>query len=307
MKTINTLFLLLAISGFTFLSYPQDEGDTLQTKAEDECSSDSSELFDFDFDWDKDKMDFGLKGSPTISLNYGQSKINLSSFNSDFRNTNNPELKLGYTDIRASKYSEDVLRYRFNHIFLGNFFTRVKNENSANPNIQTDMWRFGFGWASGYGYDLGKSSIIPFHSTSLAWSRVKFKDMPTNLEEAKIAERYNESFRFGSGAEAGIRFKIIPLISVDVSYERSIIFERHLFWKWAGSGIIEAASQGMLDHFIGKIGKSSPIALPIVSMILKSALSYGIYELRQEKMNWPFNSAAPLSYDQFKVGMTFNF
>ena len=82
---------------------------------------------------------------------------------------------------------------------------------------------------------------------------------------------------------------------------------RHLFWKWAGSGIIEAASQGMLDHFIGKIGKSSPMALPIVSVILKSALSYGIYELRQEKMNWPFNSAAPLSYDQWKVGVTFNF
>ena len=136
---------------------------------------------------------------------------------------------------------------------------------------------------------------------------MRFKDATLSLDDAQIADRYNEAFRFGTGAEAGVRFKIIPLISLDVSYERSAIFERHLFWKWAGSGIIEMASQGMLDHFINKIGKSSPAALPIVSVILKSALSYGIYELRQERMNWPFKSAAPLSYDQFKVGVTFNF
>lgn len=173
--------------------------------------------------------------------------------------------------------------------------------------MTTDMWRFGFGGATGYGYDLGESAIIPYHSTSISWSRVKFKDALSDSSDAVIANRFNESFRFGSATESGIKIQIIPLISLDVSYERSIIFERHLFWKWAGGGIIEAASQGMLDHFIGKIGKSSPLALPIVSVILKSALSYGIYELRQEKMNWPFNSAAPLSYDQWKVGVTFNF
>lgn len=177
----------------------------------------------------------------------------------------------------------NILKYKFNYTFIGNYFTKDKNDNSRNMTI--DMWRFGFGWASGYGYDLGQSSIIPYNSTSIAWSRVKFKDALTSLDDAQITERYNESLRFGTGAEAGIKFIIIPLVSLDVSYERSIIFERHLFWKWVESGIIEAASQGMLDRFIGKIGKSSPLALPIVSFILKRALSYGIYELRQEKIN----------------------
>lgn len=301
MQILKLLFVFILLLGIQ--SYPQNEIDSLSTKNEEEFFGDQDDWLDFN--WEGDKL--FLRGSPSISLGFGQSQVNHKNLRSSFTKPNLLELKLGYTNIRPSKYSEDILKYKFNHIFLSNFFTKSKGVNSLSNDVRTDMWRFGFGNASGYGYDLGSSAIIPYHSTSLSWSRVKFKDTLTSLDDAQIAERYNESFRFGTGAEAGIKFKIVPLVSLDVSYERTIIFERHLFWKWAGSGIIEAASQGMLDHFIGKIGKSSPMALPIVSVILKSALSYGIYELRQEKMNWPFSSAAPLSYDQWKVGVTFNF
>lgn len=307
MSVIKLLTLFILISCFGFYSFPQEENDTLSIHHEGDSASESEECNDFDFDWGREAVDIGINGSPTISVSYGQSQTGLKNFSGSFTNLNLLELKLGYTNIRPSKYSEDVLKYKFNHIFLGNFFTKLKDDNSLTKDIRTDMWRFGFGWSSGYGYDLGCSSIIPYHSTSMAWSRVEFKDSPINPVDKQTTDRYDQSFRFGTGVEAGIKFKIIPLVSLDVSYERSIIFERHLFWKWAGSGILEAASQGILGHFIGKIGKSSPLALPIVSVILKSALSYGIYELRQEKMNWPFNSASPLSYDKFKVGVTFNF
>jgi hypothetical protein len=85
------------------------------------------------------------------------------------------------------------------------------------------------------------------------------------------------------------------------------VYERHLFWKWAGSGIIELASQGLLDAFIREILKSTPAAGPVVFFILKSALGYGLYELRQEKMNWPFSSAPPMAFDNIKFGVTFVF
>lgn len=307
MSLIKLLTVIFISSCFGFYSFPQEENDSLATQENTEEMEEWEDCHSFNFDWEEEANQFGLKGSPTISLSYGQSQINLKNFSSSFSDPQFPEVKLGYTTVRMSKYSDDILKYRFNNIFLGNFFTRVNSDNSSNRDMRTDMWRFGLGWSSGYGFDLGKSSILPYHSTSIAWSRVNFKDTPLNPADKQIVDLYDQSFRFGTGAEAGVRFKIIPLISLDVSYERSIIFERHLFWRWAGSGIIEMASQGMLDHFIGKIGKSSPAALPIVSVILKSALSYGIYELRQERMNWPFKSAAPLSYDQFKVGVTFNF
>lgn len=307
MPFIKLLSIILLSSCFSFYSLAQENEDSVLTATEANCDSDSEDWVDFEFDWEDEATEFRFHGSPTIALSFGQSQVNLENFSGSFSKPNYPEVKLGYTSLHESKYSEDILKYRFNNIFLGNSFTKTNSANSSSKDIRTDMWRFGFGWASGYGYDLGQSSIIPYHSTSMAWSRVQFKDELQNPSDAAFAERFNEAFRFGSGAESGVRFNIIPLISLDLSYERSIIFERHMFWKWAGSGIIEAATQGMLDHFIKKIGKSSPAALPIVSFILKSALSYGIYELRQEKMNWPFKSAAPLAYDQFKVGMTFNF
>jgi opacity protein-like surface antigen len=301
MSTFKLLLVIVLFLGIQI--FAQEESDSLSTNKKRECISDKEDWFDFD--WEKDG--FGLRGSPTISLIYGQSKIRHKNFTQDFTDPKLIELKLGYTTLRPSKYSEDILRYKYSNVFLSNYFTKSNSDNSISKNIRTEMWRFGLAWTTGYGYDLGELSIIPYNSASISWSRVKFKDVLLDSIDANIAERYNESFRFGTGAEAGVKIQIIPLISLEAGYERSIIFERHLFWKWAGSGIIEVASQGALDHFIKKIGKSTPAALPIVSFVLKSALSYGIYELRQEKMNWPFNGAAPLSYDQWKVGVTFSF
>ncbi|HSL88694.1 MAG TPA: hypothetical protein VK870_05295, partial [Ignavibacteriaceae bacterium] len=125
--------------------------------------------------------------------------------------------------------------------------------------------------------------------------------------DADIINLYDESFRFGTSGEGGLRIQFIDNIAIEAGYERAIVFQRHLFWKWAGSTVIEGTAQGLLDTFINEVFKSSPAAGPIVNFLLKNALAYGIYELRQEKMNWPFSSEAPLTFDQFKVGVTFVF
>jgi hypothetical protein len=309
MSSIKLLLSVTIFFLFGFYSFPQDKSDTSSTHNKGENATESKECHnnDFDFDWEEEAMAFMLKGSPTMSLNYGQSQISHKNITSSFTDPNLLELRLGYTYIRNSKYSEDILKYRFNHLFLSNFYTDDNNDNSINDEIKTNMWRFGIGWSSGYGYDLGKFSITPYYSYSLAWSQVKFNDATLDSADKLIADRYNETFRFGTGSEVGVNFRFIPMLSLDVAYERSIIFERHLFMKWVGSGLIEAISQGLLDTFIGRIAKSSPAALPIINVLLKGALAYGLYELRQEKMNWPFPSAPPMSYDQWKVGVTFNF
>lgn len=139
------------------------------------------------------------------------------------------------------------------------------------------------------------------------WTRIVFPDDSLNSNNERIKQLYDEAFRFGTSSEAGVRIQPIKLIIFEAGYERAIVFERHLFWKWAGSGIIEVAANGLLDVFIKEIFKSTPAAGPIVFFVLKSALNYGIYELRQDKMNWPFSSAPPVAFDNVKFGVTFTF
>ena len=120
-------------------------------------------------------------------------------------------------------------------------------------------------------------------------------------------DEISESVRFGTTAEGGIRFETGKIVSLEAGYERSIIFPRHLFGKWVISAILEDVAQSFVDRFVDEIFDSSPQVAPVVNFVLKNALSYGIYELRQDKMNWPFNTEPGIGYDQFKFGVTFVF
>ena len=246
-----------------------------------------------------------FEGSPTISFDYGFSKMSLKNFDEKFANPNLIELRLGYTTLKDNEDS-DILDYKFHYLYLSNFSTNLSNQSNS-PDLKTDMWRFGFGRSTGYGYKINSLAIIPYHTYSFEWTRIKMKDTPINPADQGTINLFNQSYRFGTSFEGGVRFRVIQNLMIDAGYERSIIFPRHLIWKWLGSVVIEAAGQGAIDRFVDKIVDSSPYAAPVVSFVLKNALSYGIYELRQEKMNWPFYSEPPLAYDQFKIGLTFVF
>ncbi|MCL5030040.1 MAG: hypothetical protein M1480_13585 [Bacteroidetes bacterium] len=248
-----------------------------------------------------------FKGKPTISLNYGLSKLSTKNFDENFAKPNLLELKLGYTHENNNDVEENILDYNYKYFYISNISTNLSGGSSNSSDLKTDLWRFGFGRASGYGYELGSAAIIPYHTYSFEWSRLRMKDNPLTANDQGTTNLYNDSFRFGTSSEAGIRFKVIPNLILEAGYQRSIIFPRHIFWKWVGSSLIEAAGQWGIDGFVNEILDSSPYAVPVVNFVLKNALSYGIYELRQEKMNWPFDTVAPLSYDQFKFGLTFVF
>jgi hypothetical protein len=40
---------------------------------------------------------------------------------------------------------------------------------------------------------------------------------------------------------------------------------------------------------------------------LKGAYQYAFYTLTKDKMNWPFNTESPLTYENFKFGVTLTF
>ena len=216
-------------------------------------------------------------------------------------------MKLGKT--YQHDYNEDsrILKYRMSFLFLDKVTSELApDEDNA---IMSESWRWGIGRSTGYGYKMGSAAIIPYNSNSFTWTRLDADESLANLDAAVIPviERYNNLYCFGNTTEAGIKIQIIPAVSVEPSFERTIVYERHLFWKWGGSMLIESVGQSLIDEFVEEIIDSSPYAGPAVNFLLKNAFSYGMYELRKEQMNWPFPSAPGLLYDQFKIGMTFVF
>ncbi|MCJ7553366.1 MAG: hypothetical protein MUO34_05720 [Ignavibacteriaceae bacterium] len=263
--------------------------------------------------WEFNDFDFSFrKSQPTISLQYGLSKVQRDDLNLSITDPALFELKLGYIKDKKAWKTDDIVKHNFRYIFLSNISNDISGNDGSVDNLATNTWRFGFGRSSGYGYKLSESAaIIPYYTYTLNWSRVDFtkQDILTLVPDPNddILNYYDESFRFGTSSEGGLRIKFIDNIALEAGYERAIVFQRHLFWKWAGSAVIEVAAQGLLDTFINEIFKSSPAAGPIVNFVLKNALAYGIYELRQEKMNWPFSSEPPLAFDNIKFGVTFVF
>jgi Outer membrane protein beta-barrel domain len=273
--------------------------------------NDSTNTNDDEWKWEGFKKQMGifdenLHKAPTISLDYGLSKINLKDFNRSFAKPNLIELKIGYTTQKAAHIF--LLNQNYNYAYLADVTTDLSNSSATVNDLKSQMWRFGFGFSSGYGYKIGSGAdITPYYTFGFGWSYLHLKDSFANTNDQKLIDPFNNSFRFGTHMEGGLRVRLIPMLSVEAGYERAIIFRRHLFWKWAGSTLIEVLAQGFMDEFVDQIAKSTPGATPVISFLLKNGLAYGIYELRQSKMNWPFKTDPPLAYDQFKFGVTLTF
>ena len=252
--------------------------------------------------WEKE-----LHGSSTISFNYGFSQMSLKDLSAGFEDPNMLELKIGYTSLKDSWGSEDIFRYNYRYLVVSNFSNKLAGNSNENQGLKSSLWRIGFGRSTGFGYKIGSSAIIPYYTYSVDWSKLNMEDTPKSVSDQKLLSLYDGTFRFGTGFEGGIRFQVIKPLTVEAAYQRMIIFRRHLFWKWLGSIAIESAGQWLIDEFVDEVMDSSPYAVPVVNFVLKNALAFGAYQLRKDKMNWPFDSEPPLSYNQFKVGLTFVF
>ena len=263
------------------------------------------------WDWEWDDVDEWVSWStkkPTTSLNYGLSNISRDDVQESFADNALIELKLGYTSSKTTSYADYIEKLNYNYAFLNYNSTSLAGGTNDTSEIETKNWQFGLGWSKGYGYKIGsQSAIIPYYSSTLSFTEIDFQNDSLNTNDEDIMNRYNGTFRFGSSSEFGVRGQITNLLILEAGYETAAVFEGWLFWKWAGSAVIEVAANGVLDVFIKEVFKSSPAAGPIVFFVLKGALGYGLYELRKGEMNWPFPSAPPVTMDNFKFGMTFTF
>lgn len=289
---------------------------SLQVTAQDTKSSevtDSSKIKkdkdDFD-DWNDYKNTFSEK--PTIQLIYSwnQGDYNKDIFSADFENINAAEVRIGWTKQKSLLENSNIHKFKYPYFFF-NFMEKTLNSkeislNDSNKYITKNV-QFGFAEMKGYGYQFTpKSGLYLYHGGGISWNSINYENKPDSMNNS-VLETYKGIMRFGQNFESGLKFQVYSPVSITASYNRSIVYPRHLFLQWAVGGLIEGIGQGIVDEFSKAVIKSSPKLGPIVNFVLKTGVSYGFYELRKTKMNWPFNSVSPLMYDSWKIGMSFEF
>ncbi len=296
---------LLFLSMFMFVLagalYAQDEEITGEKVTEHEG-------WDKGMGW-KPEMRFG---DPAIELHYGIVKpgFHEDAFSGDITSTFSGEIRLG--NVRLTQMSKNVVKYRFPYLFIGRISDDFGELDLKPSELIAENWKFGSSSSNGYGYNFGEhTNLIFYNTTGVVWSFLNFPNHKLiglqGDDLTRVTDFGDEVMRFGDTYDVGIRFYPIKILAVNVGYEGTMVFPRHLFWKWAVSEIIEGAASGLIDNFARKVFEATPEALPVVAVVLKGAVNYAMFELRKGDMNWPFETAAPFTFETFKVGLNFTF
>jgi len=288
--------------------YGQDSTDTYQSDDKEW----HNHKWKWNWNWDFDNFNDEFDQRPMIEANYGLSNPKHKSFTKDISKTGLIEFKIGFSRLESENNDEKINyinQLDDKYFFFSKISTNLLSKKSKVDGFTSDLIRFGFARREGYGYDAGVVSIIPYHSDGFLWSKLNNfdKSVITSPSDLKITKRYLNSFRFSTLTEGGVKFEIAKSVSFDASYEAGVVFPRYLIWKHLGSLALEAAGYGLIDNFVDKIFERSSPAAPIVNFILKNGYSYGFYLMKKENMNWPFNTETPLTYESFKLGITFLF
>lgn len=265
-------------------------------------------------DWGKFEVDFGKY--PYLETTYGIGNAKLKSFNADFHETGLVELRLGYRSV-DEYYDDYIVKSKDNFTFFQYISPELKSKNLDNSKLDLNAWRFGFGNLSGFGYKIGKVSIIPYTEMNFVWTKLEHKNLSdyvlhvNNFEKRLIdttpIDIYEDNFRFGTTSSIGAKVELASSLSLNNSYDFSVVYPRHLFWKNTGSLVIEAIGGGFIDYFVEEVMDTSPAAGPVINILLKGSLSYAFYSLRRDNMNWPFGGEKPITFEHYRIGLTFTF
>lgn len=263
-------------------------------------------------------LDIDRDATPFIEFSFGQPQFEIKNFNGNFAKSGMIGLKLGYSSNFG--YWEDYLLEREDHYLIAEYLSSdIASDNALLTEFDNNLWIFGIGKREGIGYDFEDFSFIPYIESNLIWGRLKTANTPlapiagdTTVvngynDDINTINLYNEAFRFGTSNTVGMKLNIADFVDITGGYQFATIMPRHLVWKQLGSFAIETAGLALLDSFVEEITDSSPAAGPVMSALLKGAYMYAFYRLKQDKMNWPFTSEAPLSYETFNVGLTLTF
>jgi len=212
------------------------------------------------------------------------------------------EGKLGYSEIEPYKRFAHSLDERYVYGSYLEKDLRFVDKDERTGNVDTKYIRFGVGNRLGFGYKVGPTRLLLYNQNALAWTEME-SERPEGLAQSDIdiLDRYENFYRFGTLAEAGLKFDLFKSFYANASLEGAVIFPRHIFWEWLGSAMLQYGALGAISAFSERIVDSHPIIGPLLFFVLKNGVSYLFYMGMQDDMNWPFTSEAPLTLESFKL------
>lgn len=253
-----------------------------------------------------------VENRPVIAVHYGLSSLDHDEVDPSFAPHGALDIRLGYSKRKPLRFHDGLFEREEGYVFLETQTIDVAIEDAAVDELETESWRFGACFPSGYGYDLGDSdaSIFLYHSGGLGWSTMDLQSSWELLPEERdshYVHQFDDETRFGTTWEAGVRIAPTKMLALETGYQGALVFPRTQFWYFAFGTAVEAFALEAVNGFVDAISETSPHAVPIVHFLLANGVSYGFHELRKEKMHWPIDSAAPLTYDTVKFGISFTF
>lgn len=298
--TISLILFLFNFSQVNLLAQEEETVDTIYIDNDFEINIDDElkELFEL-----KD-FSFKQKTHPFLKVNYGFTKFSHKSSLQKFNDVGNIELKLGYTRSK-SKYKKYIFSVKERFVSINFNDKKYYKTTTKNP-IELSNIQIGFGNGESFGYKMRNFKISFGTGKEFKWTKTSFNRM-TIGKDTLILDFYRDAFRFGDASASDITLEFFDFIGLNFNYNYGIVFPRHLFWKHLGSLVLEEATRSILSNYLDNVFKMRPAAGPVINFILRSSLSYLFYELKKDKMNWPFNTVSPLAYDSYRIGLKLTF
>lgn len=303
MKKFIVLAALVCMLAPSVQAFQQDTTDQIDT------------LMEIFFD---DHPDRSLrKRSPRLQLSYGTLSFQRKGLNGSLNEITNYGASVGMEDARSIRGNQSIVRYQNNGLFFQygaakpvSGLTPIDDSIVNSTTTSMNIYSFGFIDESGYGYKLGDGGALKLLvGKNALWSSVDpiSFDGTISGEARQTVRDFTGSIRFGATMNPTIEFQIMKPLSLRAGYTWTQIYPRHMFWYWAGSEIIEGIADGIVMASVKAFGKASPASLPVMNFVLRNAVAYGFKTLRKDKMNWPFDTAAPMNVTGYNIGISLNF
>lgn len=252
--------------------------------------------------------------SPRIDLSASVGSFSRLSLNPNSKESytfNEPdvfELKAGYVKEKRS-----VLRSIVKTSYSYFTFRYMGNENNLldlpDPLLNIDFHgkQLGFGNESAMGWKICNGfDILLTNADNYHWTHTKFiKDNDAHFGDKR--DRFHDKVSYGTSFESGITLNLFNSVGVNASYEQNHLLPAYMTWYFIGSTMIENLAKVFTRSFVNSIAKRSTFAGPIINFLVQSGISYGMYELRKSKMNWPFSNESPLAMERIKIGLSYTF